>query len=145
MSKKFNIVKRKWPPKRMSYTRTRMANSALKCRIIISIAARSLCNYNNILINFGHVYSMWISSTLGSEVLYLSHISEPHKMTYFLAELAIMYGIWCHISQSRNRSPPYVSTEVVNGHRRWNEGYIAFVELCKESTVPKAPHMHTKR
>ena len=32
---------------------TRMANSALKCRLIILITASSLCNYNNILINFG--------------------------------------------------------------------------------------------
>ena len=49
----------------------RMANSALKCQLIILITARSLCNYNNIFINFGHVYSMSISSTLGSEALYL--------------------------------------------------------------------------
>ena len=37
--------------------RTHMANSALKCRIIILITARSLCSYNNILINFGQLYS----------------------------------------------------------------------------------------
>ena len=90
--------------------RTRLANSALKCRIINSITARSLCSYNNILINFGHlyrntcyttssianfghVYSMWISSTLGSEALYLSHISAPHKMTYFLPNWPCRYGI----------------------------------------------------
>ena len=73
--------------------RTRMANSALKCRIIILITARSLCNYNNILINFGHVYSMWISSTLGSEALYLSHILAPHKMTSFLPNWPCRYGM----------------------------------------------------
>ena len=51
--------------------RIHMANSALKCRIIILIIARSFCSYNSILINFGqlllynfqycnfgHVYSM---------------------------------------------------------------------------------------
>ena len=34
----------------LPHYRTRMANSALKCRIIILITARSLCSYNNILI-----------------------------------------------------------------------------------------------
>ena len=40
-----------------THYRTRMANSALKYRIITLITARSLCNYNNILINFGQLYS----------------------------------------------------------------------------------------
>ena len=34
-----------------------MANSALKCPIIILITARSFWSYNNILINFGQLYS----------------------------------------------------------------------------------------
>ena len=37
--------------------RTHMANLALKCQMTILIIARSLCSYNNILINFGQVYS----------------------------------------------------------------------------------------
>ena len=83
------------------HTVPRMANSALKCRIIILITASSLCSYNNILINFGQlynnscyttlniatlgmcIYSMWISSTLDSDALYLSHISALHQMTCF--------------------------------------------------------------
>ena len=82
---------------------TRMANSALKRRIIILITARSFYSYNNVLINscyttfsiatFAHVYSMWISSTLGSEVLYLSHISAPQRVTYFLPNWPCRYGI----------------------------------------------------
>ena len=73
--------------------RTRMANSALKCQMIILITARTFCSYNNILINFGHFNSMWISSTLGSEALYLSHILAPHKMTYFLPNWPCRYNI----------------------------------------------------
>ena len=37
-----------------SLYRTRMANSALKCRIIILITAMSFCSYNNILIIIRH-------------------------------------------------------------------------------------------
>ena len=89
--------------------RVRMANSALKCRLIILIIVRLLCSYNNILINFGqlysnscskfwycnfgHVYSMWILATLGSEALYLSHISAPQKMTYLMSNWPCKYGI----------------------------------------------------
>ena len=86
-----------------------MANLALKCRILILNIARSFCSYNNILINFGqlysnscytifqccnfgHVYSMWISWTLGSMALYLSHISAPHKMSCFLLNWPCRYG-----------------------------------------------------
>ena len=38
--------------------RTRMANSALKCQIIILITSRSLCNYNNILIIIRHPWTI---------------------------------------------------------------------------------------
>ena len=89
---------------------TRMANSALKCRITILIIAMSFCSYSNILINFGQLYSnscytifsiatlgmcihsMWISSTLGSEALYLWHVSAPHKVTYFMPNWPCMYS-----------------------------------------------------
>ena len=39
------------------YTRNRMANSTLKCQIIILITARSFNSYDKILINFGQLYS----------------------------------------------------------------------------------------
>ena len=35
---------------------------------------------------------MWISSTLDSEALYLSHISTPHNFTYFLPNLPCRDG-----------------------------------------------------
>ena len=78
--------------------RTRMANSALKCRIIILIVARSLCNYNNTLMNFGQLYSnscytTFNIATLGSEALYLSHILAPQQMTYFLLNLPCKYNM----------------------------------------------------
>ena len=86
------------------------ANSTLKCRIIISIIARSFCSYNNILINFGQLYSnrcyiTFSIATLGMCIacefhqlwverpLYLSHISAPHKLTYFLPNWPCKYGM----------------------------------------------------
>ena len=88
---------------------TRMANSALKCRIVILITARSFCNYNNILIKYGQLYSNSCYTTfsvatlrmciacefhqsLGSEALYLSHVLSPHKMTYFVPNWPCGYG-----------------------------------------------------
>ena len=113
------------------YTRNRMANSTLKCQIIILITARSFNSYDKILINFGqlysnnvynfqycnfgHVYSMWISSTLDSEALYLSHISAPHKMTYFLPNWPCRYGmciyIYAHID-------PFENNDLVKARRK---------------------------
>ena len=42
------------PDHHIDQYRTRMANSTLKCRIIILITARSFCSYNNILIIIRH-------------------------------------------------------------------------------------------
>ena len=39
---------------------------------------------------------MWISSTLGSEALYLSPISTPHKMIYFLLNWPCRHSICMH-------------------------------------------------
>ena len=36
---------------------------------------------------------------LGSEALYLSHISAPHKMTYYLPNWPCMYGIRAGVKQ----------------------------------------------
>ena len=38
--------------------RTRMANTALKCPLIILITARSFCSYNNILIIIQHPWTI---------------------------------------------------------------------------------------
>ena len=35
----------------------------------------------------------YFKSTLGSEVLYLSHVSAPHKITYFLPNWPCTYGM----------------------------------------------------
>ena len=40
----------------------------------------------------------WMSSTLDSEALYLSHISAPQKMTYILPNWPCRYNIWHYIS-----------------------------------------------
>ena len=85
-----------------TYYHTRMANSALKCQIIILITARSLCSYNNILINFGQLYSNSCYTTFNIATLGMCIACEfhqlwavkpciyhifreaPHKMTYFM-------------------------------------------------------------
>ena len=60
--------------------RTRMANSALKFRIIIWINAMSLCNYNNNLINFGQLYSNSCYTTFNIATLGMCIACEFHQL-----------------------------------------------------------------
>ena len=64
----------------LSYYDTCMANSALKCRIIILIIARSLCSYNNIVINFGQLYSNSCYTTSNIATLGMCIACEFHQL-----------------------------------------------------------------
>ena len=57
-----------------------MANSALKCWIIILIIVRSLCNYNNILVNFGQLYSNSCFTTFSIATLGMCIACEFHQL-----------------------------------------------------------------
>ena len=63
-----------------SWYRTRMANSTLKCRIIILITARSFCSYNNILINFEQLYSNSCYTTFNITTLGICIACEFHQL-----------------------------------------------------------------
>ena len=59
---------------------TPMANSTLKCRIIILFTARSLCSYANILISFGQLYSNSCYTTFRIATLGMCIACEFHQL-----------------------------------------------------------------
>ena len=75
--------------------RTRMANSALKCRIIILITARSFCSYNNILINFGQLYSNSCYTTFSVATLGMCIACEFYRLW---AVMSCIYHIFQHLT-----------------------------------------------
>ena len=72
------VVPKKVSP--MMCTRTRMANWALKCPIIILIIARSSYSYNNILINFGQLYSNSCYTSFSIATLGMCIACEFHQL-----------------------------------------------------------------
>ena len=94
--------------------RTHMVNSALKCRMIILITARSFCSYNNVLINFGQLYSNSCYTTFNVATLGMCIACEFHqlwavrpciyhifrhltKWPFFLPNWSCLYGSWRNI------------------------------------------------
>ena len=75
---------------------TRMANSALRCQIIILITARSLCSYNNILINFGQLYSNSCYTTFSIATLGMCIACEFHQLW---AVRPCIYHIFQHLTK----------------------------------------------
>ena len=76
--------------------RTRMPNSALKCRLIILITARSLCSYNNFLINFGQLYSNSCYTTFSIATLGMCIACEFHQLW---AMRPCIYHIFRHLTK----------------------------------------------
>ena len=83
------------PPSCFHYC-ARMANSALKCRISILITARSLCSYNNILINFGRLYSNNCYRTFSIATLGMCITCKFHQ---FWAVRPCIYHIFGHLTK----------------------------------------------
>ena len=75
---------------------TRMANSALKCKIIILNTARSLCNYNNILINFGQLYSNSCYTNFNNATLGMCIACEFH---HIWTTRPCIYHIFQHLTK----------------------------------------------
>ena len=73
-----------------------MANSALKCRKIIVITARSFYNYNNVLINFGQLYSNSCYTTLSIATLGMCIACESHQLW---AVRPCIYHIFRHLAK----------------------------------------------
>ena len=73
-----------------------MANSALKCQIIVLITARSFCSYNNILINFGHLYSNSCYTTFSIATLGSCIACEFHQLW---AVRPCIYQIFRHLTK----------------------------------------------
>ena len=76
--------------------RTRMANSALKCKTIMLIIAMSLCNYNNILINFGQLYNNSCYTTFSITTLDMCIAFEFHQLW---AVRPSIYHIFWHLTK----------------------------------------------
>ena len=76
--------------------RTRMANSALKCRTNTLITARSFCSYNNILINFRQLYSNSYYTTFNIATLGLCIACEFHQLW---AVRPCIYHILWHLTK----------------------------------------------
>ena len=77
-------------------TRTRMPNSALKCRIIILITARSFCSSNNILIKFGQLYSNSCYTNFSIATLGMCIVCELHQLW---AVRPRIYHIFRHLTK----------------------------------------------
>ena len=75
---------------------TRMANSALKCRIIILITARLLWSYNNILINFRQLYSNSCYTTFCIATLGMCIACEFHQLW---AVRPCIYHLFRHLTK----------------------------------------------
>ena len=76
------------------YTHTRMANSTLKCRIIILFTARSFYSYVNILIDFGQLYSNSCYTTFSIATLGMCIACEFHQLW---AVRPCIYHIFRHL------------------------------------------------
>ena len=73
-----------------------MANSALKCQIIILITTRSLCNHINILINFGQLYINSCYTTFSIATLGMCIACEFHQLW---AVRPCIYHIFRHLTK----------------------------------------------
>ena len=76
--------------------RTRIANLAIKCWIIILIFARSCCSYNNILIIFGQLYSNSCYTTFSVVTLGMCIACEFHQLW---AVRPCIYHIFRHLTK----------------------------------------------
>ena len=76
--------------------RTRMANWALKCRIIVLITARSFYSYNNILINFGQLCTNSCYTSFNIATLDVCTACEFHQLW---AVRPCIYHIFQHLTK----------------------------------------------